>query len=161
MPALSTRLAAALACLSFSLAPAAAAEQDAHTHGESAGAHRLELDHGRKWRTDAPLRQAMSAIRDAVHAEHHAIHHDTAGLAEYRALGAKVDEQVAYMVANCKLSAEADANLHVILAQLIDGSERMKGESQAHAREGAIQIIGALATYPRFFDHPGWDDEED
>jgi hypothetical protein len=153
---LSSRLAAVLVCLAFAIGPAAAAEHDEHAHGHDASAHKLELDHGKKWSTDAPLRQGMSAIRDAVSAEHDAIHHNRTSVAKYQALAKKVDEQIAYMVANCKLSPEADANLHVILAEIIAGSDRMKGKSKAKAREGAVKIIGALETYPEYFDHPGW-----
>jgi hypothetical protein len=149
-------LAVVLACLTFAVAPALHAAQDEHGHGHEAGAHKLELDHGRKWSTDAPLRQGMSAIRDAVAAEHHAIHRNKAGLAQYQALAKKVDEQVAYMVANCKLSPEADANLHLILADIIAGSDLMKGKSKAKARQGAVKLIGAIETYPEYFDHPGW-----
>jgi hypothetical protein len=156
MHACSSRLAAVLACLALAIGPAAAAEHEEHAHGHDASAHKLELDHGKKWSTDAPLRQGMSAIRDAVAAEHHAIHHNKASLARYQALARKTDEQVAYMVANCKLPTEADANLHVILAELIAGSDLMKGKSKAKAREGAVKVIGALEAYPEYFDHPGW-----
>jgi hypothetical protein len=150
----SSHLAAVLTCLALTTAPAVAAEQD--EHGHEAGAHKLELDHGKKWSTDAPLRQGMSAIRDAVSAEHDAIHRNRASVAKYQALSKKVDEQVTYMVANCKLAPEADANLHVILAEIIAGSDLMKGKSKVKARDGAVRIIGALETYPKYFEHPGW-----
>lgn len=156
MQARNSRLAAALACLALAAAPSFAAEHDQHAHGHEADTHKLELDHGKKWSTDAPLRQGMSAIRDAVSAEHHAIHGNKASVARYQALAKKVDQQVAYMVANCKLPPEADANLHVILADIIAGSDLMKGNSKAKAREGAVKVIGALEAYPEYFDHPGW-----
>jgi hypothetical protein len=156
MHACSSRLAAILVCLAFALGSAAAAEHEERAHGHDASAHKLELDHGKKWSTDAPLRQGMSAIRDAVATEHHAIHHNKASLARYQALAGKVDEQVAYMVANCKLSPEADANLHIILADIIAGADLMKGKRKTKAREGAVKLIGALERYPEYFDHPGW-----
>lgn len=67
-----------------------------------------------------------------------------------------MDEQVGYIVANYKLSPEADAKLHVILADLIAGSDLMKGADKAKSREGAVKIIGALQIYPKCFEHPGW-----
>jgi hypothetical protein len=140
--------------LASSLAPAMAAQPAGHEH--EAGTHALKLDHGRKWSTDAPLRQGMGAIRDAVAAQHHAIHLNQASIAKYQALAKTVDEQIAYMVANCKLSPEADANLHVILADIIAGSDLMKGQDKAKSRDGAVRIMAALETYPKYFDHSGW-----
>ena len=156
MQAQLSRLATALVCLGLAIIPAMAAEREEHAHGHEAGAHKLALDHGKKWSTDAPLRQGMSAIRDVVSAEHRAIHDNRATTATYQALARKVDEQVAYMVANCKLVPEADANLHAILAEIIAGSDLMKGQSKTKARDGAVKLIGALKTYPQYFDHPGW-----
>jgi hypothetical protein len=147
-------LAGWLTLLALSVAPAVAAQPAGHEH--EAETHALQLDHGRKWSTDAPLREGMSAIRDAVGAQHHAIHLNQASTANYHALAKKVDEQVAYMVANCKLSPEADANLHVILADIIAGSDLMKGQDKAKSRDGAIKIMAALETYPKYFEHPGW-----
>ena len=49
------------ACVSVDLAqPVAAADSHNHHHHEAAAA-KLQLDHGRKWPTDAPLRQAIIA----------------------------------------------------------------------------------------------------
>jgi hypothetical protein len=133
------------------LQPAALAQ-----HQHEGGGHTLELDQGKKWSTDAPLRQGMSAIRDAVAADHHAIHGGDETAAQYAALAAKIDAQIAHIVTNCKLPPAADAQLHVVLGEIIAGSESMKRSDQAERRAGAVKVIGALATYPQYFDHPDW-----
>jgi hypothetical protein len=98
----------------------------------------------------------MAGIRDAVAADHHAIHANRETLAQYQALAQKLEAQVGHIVANCKLSREADANLHVLLGDIVSGVERMKGTDRAQSRAGAVQIVGALQTYPKYFDHPAW-----
>ena len=133
------------------LHPAALAQ-----HQHEAGAHTLQLDNGKKWTTDAPLRKGMAAIRNAVAADHGAIHADKETAAQYKALAGKIDGQIAYVVKNCKLSPEADAQLHVVLADIIAGSDLMKAGDQAKRREGAVKVVDALAAYPHYFDHPGW-----
>jgi hypothetical protein len=137
-------------------APLATVQPAAAQHQHEAGAHALQLDNGKKWTTDAPLRQGMDAIRDAVAADHRAIHTNKETATQYSALAEKVDGQIAYIVKNCKLAPEADAQLHLILADLIAGSDLMKGTDQAKRREGAVKIVAALETYPQYFDHPGW-----
>ena len=137
-------------------APLAAVQPAAAQHDHEAGAHTLKLDNGKKWSTDAPLRQGMSAIRDAVAADHRAIHTDKETAAQYNALAGKIDGQIAYIVKNCKLAPEADMRLHVVLAEITAGSDLMKGTDQAKRKEGAVKIVRALGTYPQYFDHPEW-----
>lgn len=137
-----------------SVTPALAAENPAHQH--EAAAHALKLDNGKKWQTDEPLRQAMTQIRDALAANHAAIHSNRATAAQYQVLAAKIDDRLGYIVANCKLKPEADANLHVVLADMIAGSDMMKGADQPKRREGAMKVIAALTAYPKYFEHSGW-----
>jgi hypothetical protein len=117
----------------------------------------LKLDAGKKWRTDEPLRNAMSDIRDSVAAESHALRAGTMNAATYEALARKIDARTADIVVNCKLAPDADAQLHVVLAQLMQGSVAMKGQDPSLARRtGADRIVGALEAYARHFEHPGW-----
>jgi len=134
-------LAVALAAL-----PVSGARAQDHEHGHEGGAQTLQLDHGNKWTTDAPLREAMTAIRDAR----------TQPPAAYQALAQHIDAQIAHIVAHCKLPADADANLHVLLAQIIGGADDMRGGDPQLARGGAVRVIQALNQYPQYFDHPGW-----
>lgn len=149
------RAAAWLAALAF-LAPLVAVPLATAQHPHDAGAHALSLDHGKQWTTDASLRQGMTAIRDAVAADHQAIHGNTESAEQYRALAGKIDAQIASIVQDCKLAPAADAQLHVLLSDIVGGSEQMKGAAAQNRRQGAARVVGALETYPRYFDHPGW-----
>lgn len=140
--------------LAFSL-PALAAEH-AHEHGATAGAQ-LELNQGKKWGTDEPLRQGMSNMRAALAKDLEAIHHDKASDAQYEALAAKLNGEVAYVVQNCKLDPKADAELHKVIGEVLAGAEAMQGkEAGVTRRNGAVRAVEALNAYGKFFDHPGW-----
>jgi hypothetical protein len=149
-----TALAAALAGAALLGLPAATLAGE-HRHGATE-THKLELDQGKKWSTDEPLRNGMAQIRSLVEAQHAGIHKGTLKPADYAALGSKVEEQVGYIVQNCKLPPEADANLHVILEEMLEGVEAMKAEEKKSPRAGAEKLVAALNSYGRYFDHPGW-----
>lgn len=51
-------------------------------------------------------------IRNAVDKEYDAIHSNQLADEKYAALATKVTNEVAYMVENCNLEPEADAQLH-------------------------------------------------
>lgn len=147
-----TLSAAALLCLG---AQPALAHDHEHSH-EAAGPARLTLDNGHKWATDDSLRQGMTRIRDALNAELPAIHAGKATAEQYRALAQKTDGQIAFLFQNCKLKPEADAMLHVVLADIIAGANAMMGQDGGKAREGAEKIAHALDNYGSYFEHPGW-----
>src|SRR3990167_8357435 len=80
--------------------------------------HKLELNAGKKWGTDDALRKAMSGIQTSVTQTLPAAHAGKASAADYDAFGKDVTAQVTYMVENCKLDPQADAQLHIIVADL-------------------------------------------
>lgn len=121
-----------------------------HDHGHSEGAQALQLDAGKRWATDAPLRQAMGAINDNMRQVLPAIHENRLPAAEYGELAEVVRGQVAYMVENCKLSAEADAQLHLIIAQMLASADAMSS-AQGGQRDGAVGVVGALGDYATYF----------
>lgn len=133
--------------------PAVAADAG-HAHAASPG--KLHLDHGRKWPTDEPLRRGMSAIRAAMAERIDAIHQNKLAAADYQALGAIVDQEVARIVAECKLAPRADAMLHVVIADLMAGAEAMQGKAKTKPAAGAQKVVQALNAYGKYFDHPGW-----
>jgi hypothetical protein len=136
-------------------APAFAA--DAHSHGHGAAPQKLTLDHGKKWTTDAPLRTGMQKIRDALAPQLDAIHTGKLPAAQYAALAAAIDAEIAGIVQNCKLPPEADANLHLVIAQMMEGTEAMQGKNpKAKPQTGAVKVVQALDSYAKYFDHPGW-----
>ncbi len=142
-----------LAVLSFGWTQVRAADE--HSHDASHGT--LMLNDGQKWATDAPLRRAMTRIGDAIGARLPEIHEDKLGSADYTTLGKAIDGDVAYMVENCKLPSDADAMLHLVLAEIIEGSKAMQGKADGTGkRSGAIKVVKALYSYGKYFDHPGW-----
>ena len=137
-----TALAAAVA---LALAGPALAAGDAHSHGQ-AGQLELTLNQGQKWPTDEPLRRGMENIRTAL-----------AGGMKYAALATKVNGDVAYIVQNCKLEPAADAQLHLVIAEILAGVEALEGKAKGETRRaGAERIARALEAYGEHFDHPGW-----
>jgi hypothetical protein len=133
--------------------PAFAADTHQHVAG---GPHKLVLNHGKKWPIDAPLRNNMGEIRAALAAQHTGIHKGTLAAEDYKALGALVEARVASIVTECKLEPAADANLHLIVADLIAGADAMQGKSKMMPAKGAVQAVQAVNKYGRYFDHPGW-----
>lgn len=124
--------------LAASLGAAAPGPVGVQDHEGHAGA--LALNHGAKWTSDAPLRQGMATLRSAVEAPP-------------RELADVIEVQVAYIIENCRLPADADANLHLVIEQLIEGAERLR---VGDGSEGRAQVVAALNAYGSHFDHPGW-----
>jgi hypothetical protein len=145
-------LAAALVALGASH-PALAA--DAHSHAAGAPP-KLALDHGKKWTTDAPLRQRMGEIRALMAAQIEPIHQGKLTATQYAALGAAVEGKVAAIVAECRLPPEADAMLHLIVADLVAGADVMQGKAAGEPADGARKVVTAANAYGRYFDDAGW-----
>jgi hypothetical protein len=148
-------LPAGLLCLAYEpLAVAQAAHE--HQHAGAAVAN-LQLDAGRKWATDAALRSGMAGIRGAFDADHPAIHAGEETDAQYAALADRIQSQVNSIVANCHLPANADTNLHYVIADLSQGAVLMRGQDPARTRhDGAALVHGALIAYGTYFDDPDW-----
>jgi hypothetical protein len=148
-------IAGALSAL-FLAAAAPTLAVEPHAHDGAAPAHKITLDHGRKWATDAPLREGMTEIRKALARQHAAVKKGTMSDAGYAELGAAIEKNVASIVANCKLSPEADANLHVIVAELVGAADELKAGAAASHEAAARKAMNAVNLYGRYFDHPGW-----
>lgn len=146
----------ALLALFFSTGvPSALAHDHEHSHEEGAP-QRLALKDGNKWATDDTLRKTMSAIRADMEASQSFLSEDKISLQQFQELSRKVNEQIAFMVRNCKLDKEADAMLHLVLADIIAGTDELAGQGIETARRGAEKISRALESYGAYFDHPGW-----
>jgi uncharacterized membrane protein YkoI len=145
-------LAVALALAAVPPALAAAAHDTPHGHGTP----KITLDQGRKWATDAPLRQGMDAIRVELATNLPAIRGNGLQSADYRALGENLESQVGFIVGNCKLPPQADANLHVIMAELLAAADELKWADTRKARTAAMRAVKAANTYGKYFDHPQW-----
>lgn len=135
---------------------AALAATDAHDHGKSAP-HKLQLNAGKKWGTDEALRQAMSTVHASVAQTLPAAHAGKAKAADYDVFGKNITAQVTYMVENCKLDPQADAQLHLIVADLMSGAEAAQGKNGEEKRaSGVVKVAQAANAYGKHFDHAGW-----
>jgi hypothetical protein len=151
----SKRLATALLVVGLaSFAGGAFATTPHSDDGHGAGLQELRLDQGKRWPTDEPLRQGMSDIRAAMATAFPQIHMRQFTSAQYGALAARLQEGVDHIVGNCRLPEEADAQLHVVLMQIVDGTEAMMSGSDRLG--GGMRVIQAIEAYGRHFDHPDW-----
>ena len=147
---------ALLLAVALSSPLAALAAADVHDHGKPAP-HKLELNAGSKWGTDDALRQGMSAIRASVSQTLPAAHSGKAKAADYDAFGKAVTAQITYIVENCKLDPKADAQLHIIVADIMSGVEAAQGkEGQKKRASGVVKVAQAANAYGKHFDHAGW-----
>jgi len=144
--------------LVVSASPHAAGMTEVHQHHSHGGveAQKLQLNAGEKWAIDAPLRQAMNDINQAMAKALPLIHQDQFGDEAYQALATTISQKVAYAVAHCKLEPKADAMLHLVIADLIAGAETMEGKTTNSRHDGAVQVLEALKAYGQYFQHPGW-----
>jgi len=151
------RQVALAAALALAFGGPALAAPDAHEHGHGAQEAQLVLDQGKKWQTDEALRKGMDGIRSALAADLRAIHAGKATPQQYKALAGRIESEVAGIVQNCKLAPEADAQLHIVVAELLAGAETMQGkEKGVKPRAGAERVARALNAYGEHFDHAGW-----
>ncbi|HXW09390.1 MAG TPA: hypothetical protein VD737_02145 [Steroidobacteraceae bacterium] len=161
----------ALACLALPIAASAAGaaqaepaspghpgEHHAHDDASSALVSRLELtSDGRRWPTDAALRAGMANIRAAFEADHPAIHAGRQTDTQYDALASRIETEVNAIVAQCKLPPEADAQLHYVVGDLLQGVSLMRGGDPSKTRhDGAHRVHVALNAYGKYFDDPAW-----
>jgi hypothetical protein len=123
----------------------------AHDHGAAA----LTLNDGQRWETDAPLRLGMQRIRDAVALQLLAGKPPALPPTQAKVLADTVQENVTYLIQNCRLAPAADANLHLIINDLMTGAALLT--TDGHSAEGLAKLRDALREYPRHFNHPNWD----
>lgn len=154
-------LTAALTALSVAAAMcgviAAPAQAQTHSHDPAAAPHTLTLDHGRKWATDAPLRDGMGRIHGLVEPQIAAAHAGKLSAAQSAALATKIETEVAGIVANCKLDPKADAVLHVVIGEIGSGTDALAGKTPGRTPEqGLVQVASAVNDYGQHFQHPGF-----
>ncbi|WBT38031.1 hypothetical protein [Hyphomicrobium sp. DMF-1] len=117
-------------------------------HSHEAG-DELQLNAGQKWDTDQPLRVGMERIRELVSAAR-----PDGSATEMQALASGIQQQVDYLTTNCKLSPAADENLHVMIADFLEGADLLTQKNDP--QRGIAVMRKALDTYPKYFNHAGW-----
>ena len=140
-----------LASLAFA-AGAADHGHDHHDHAAHAGG--LVLNDGERWATDAALREGMGRVRETFVGVLPAYKRGELSQEAATDAARAVDEHVAFLVEYCELEPAADAVLHVLLAELLQGSAALRQAPQSG--DGLPRIHRALQDYPRYFEHPGW-----
>ena len=146
-------------CLSVG---AAGCSHFSHGHHHGHGAHHgglddrsaLALDDGQKWPTDASLRKGMREIRALVADSPFSTGSATADPLAAKQIAMGVEGQVAYLIKNCELEPKADAALHVLISDMLEGAEALKKATPSAA--GLALINNALAEYPKYFDDERW-----
>jgi hypothetical protein len=117
----------------------------------------MELKQGQKWETDAPLRQGMSALHEIVSTSLTGAHANTLTPNDYQKISKDVMTQFTYVVENCKLEPEADAQLHILLGNIVQGVEVIEGNVSGEEPEAGLKKLAqALNEYGSHFNHPNW-----
>lgn len=100
------------------------------------------LRSGHQWAPDAPLQEGMARVREALdHFETTAADGQAAAT-----LGAETQAAVDHIFANCRLAPAADADLHVLLAELLAGSAALADGRMAEGHERTSRAHAAYAS---------------
>jgi DNA primase len=136
--------------------PAMAAEHE-HDHHHGQDQAKLTLNDGKKWATDAPLREGMAHIAAAMETHMKTTHKVKTDEDQHAALAREINAQVNHIFQNCRLDKQADAMLHLILADVMEGSAIIEGKKPKAKREdGIMTVVHALENYREHFEHPNF-----
>lgn len=122
-----------------------------HAHHASAAAAQEAPAH--RWIADAPLREGMGRIARTV-ATFQDHERGPMDPAQAVALATLVEQDIRFLVANCKLEPAADAALHAIIARLSLAVQAVKADPGDRSTIPAM--AEALRDYSRQFDDPGF-----
>ncbi len=133
--------------------PAMAQSTTQHDHAAHAIPAKKPSVPAQRWATDAPLRDGMARIRQAVTMlEHMEMGH--VDPAQAPAFAGQIQSAVNDMIASCKLKPDADAALHGLLVKFIAGANAARAGKFTKAELTPMQ--DALAQYPQLFDDEDW-----
>ena len=150
------RLSFATSVVALALAALPAMAAVPHHHDAATQPVPLQFDQGRKWSTDEALRLNMGALRDAFAARREAILQKSLSWEDSKALGVEIEQRVIAILTDCRLGPEADRNLHLIVAELVQASDVLQGKTRQPRERGVTQALRAVHMYAVYFDHPGW-----
>jgi hypothetical protein len=146
----------AAAAMAAALSAPVMAQTAAHDHG-AVMPHKLTLNQGHKWATDEPLRAGMGRIRGLIEPQMGSAHTGKLTPTQYRELATQVETEVGGIVANCKLEPKADAMLHLVIADISEGTDTMAGKNaKARPALGLVKVAQAINQYGSHFDDPGF-----
>ena len=127
-----------------------AAENSHHSHGGSSNASEVKPD--KKFIADEALKERMNSILSAMQELN-----KTGSASEKKkkvvTTGARVESVVQDIFKSCKLAPDADAAIHPILAEILEGAHLLKNGIE---KDGHERIHKALLKYGDNFEHSGW-----
>ena len=129
------------------------ADHAADVHADHAAAVALPTPPATPWASDAPLREGMRRMHQAVEALGHA-EHGHLDATQTTAAAQQVQDAANFMFANCKLAPEPDVALHGVLATLIGGATALKTNPADFAPVASMR--DAVALYPQMFEDATW-----
>lgn len=126
-----------------------------HSHDHAGGENvKLELNDGKKWATDEPLRKGMDILHKEVIPLYKAYNDKSLTEADAKAYAGTIRAQIDFFFKNCSLEPKADAVLHIVLAELIRAAGVL--EKEPLSEEGIPAVVNALHSYEAHFDHPNF-----
>lgn len=134
--------------LSLAIGPSLAQDHAAH-HAPAA----KTAAPAQRFATDAPLRRGMQDVRAAVG---RLGHYERGHLSSKDAVAAatQVETGVRYIIENCKLPPDADAQLHAIIVPLMQNAAALKADPAK--RDAIPPMREALDEYARRFNDPAF-----
>jgi hypothetical protein len=116
------------------------------------------LKHGEKWQTDEVLRTGMDSIRETITVSQDDVLKERLVASEYLRLANEIDKNIAYIIKNFKLTADAErAFRNVVLVDLSEGTGLMRSSKDIQVqRLGALGVLQTLRNYGKYFQHAGW-----
>ena len=104
---------------------------------------------------DEALRGAMTALRDTLEQRIHQA--EPLAEADYVALAAEIERQVAAIVAGRDFHSRSGRHLQWLLGDITDAAGLMRSAPRAPAKKlGLMRAVETLNFYGREYDHPGW-----
>lgn len=132
-------------------APLQADQTPHHHHGDDEVLTMLVLNDGAKWPVDTVLSEAMLRLRAQLLTHLDDIHHKRFTASQYQQFSQMLQQEVNHVVANCKLTPEADAQFHLVLAAMMQSQQAMAASELTTQRQGAVKLLRALQRYPEYF----------
>ncbi len=106
---------------------------------------------------DEALRSAMTALRDTLEQRIHDAESRPLTEADYVALAAEIERQVAAIVAGRDFHSRPGRHLQWLLGDITDAAGLMRSAPRAPAKKlGLMRVVETLNFYGREYDHPGW-----
>lgn len=136
-----------------------AAHNHSHDHSHNHETHgALELNQGEKWETDAALRQGMDELHQIISTGLDNAHENALKADDYKKISGEIMTQVVYIIENCNLEPEPDAQFHILLGDIMKNVEIIDDKVDGKQPEdGLIKMTQTLDTYGEHFVHPDWE----